>query len=78
MYLHFPETCILCADLWSFLTQFPPQWKKQREQQHIKYKKIPVQKRDISADGARQCATKQQLNAHYDQQKKCLHKPVPK
>jgi len=23
MYLHFPETCILCGDLWSFINTTP-------------------------------------------------------
>ena len=36
----------------------------------MKYKKDPSTKRgNISADGATQCATKQQLNAHHDKKK---------
>jgi hypothetical protein len=78
MYLHFCEKCILCGDLWSFLSTTPSPRKKTDKAATYKIQKDPSTKKGIiSADGATQCATKQQLNAHHDK-KKSLYKPVPK
>jgi hypothetical protein len=74
MYLHFPETCILCADLWSFLNTTPSPREKTEKAATYKIQKDPSTKRgNISADGATQSATKQQLNAYHDKKKSTLN-----